>query len=141
VKKQGFLDQNRKVDIKEGQEEELTFRMQTFEGSMLQKARKHKTAKTIYGISTLAAAGAGAYFSISANALAGDYETAGTEAGSTYDKMEQHELYSYIAFGAAVPLAILTIVQRSRQKQAERKINVAAVPSVDGVLVGITWTF
>jgi hypothetical protein len=141
VKKQGFLDQNRKVDIKEGQEEELTFRMQTFEGSMLQKARRHKTAKTIYGISTLAAAGAGAYFSISANALAGDYETAGTEAGSTYDKMEQHELYSYIAFGAAVPLAILTIVQRSRQKQAERKINVAAVPSADGVFVGITWTF
>ncbi len=141
VKKQGFLDQSRKVEIKEGQEEELTFDMQTFEGSMLQKARKHKRAKTIYGVSTLAAAGAGAYYRLSANALAGNYETDNAEAGTTYDKMEQHELFSYIAFGAAVPLAILTIVQASRQKQAGRKINVAAVPAGEGILVGVTWKF
>ncbi|HPE58272.1 MAG TPA: PEGA domain-containing protein [Bacteroidales bacterium] len=141
LKKQGYLDLSKSIEIKEGKEEELVFNMQTFQGSMAQKARRHKTAKIIYGISALAAAGAGTYFALSANTLYGDYETAGTDASDIYNQMEQHRLYSFVAFGVAAPLAVLTIVKASQQRKAERKINIAALPVPDGMMVGLTWRF
>lgn len=141
VKKQGYLDLSKNIEIKEGKEEELIFDMQTFEGSMAQQARRHKNAKIYYGSAALVAAGLGTYFSISANTLASDYETATNDATDIYNKMEQHQLYSYISFGAAVPLAVLAIVQSSKQKQAERKMNISAVPMKDGMIVGMAWKF
>jgi hypothetical protein len=137
VKKPGYLDATRQLEILEGQEHEMVFNMQTFEGSMLQKARRHKTAKIIYGSATIAAAGAGAYFRYSAMTLADDYKTATTDANTIYNRYEQHDLYSYIAFGAAVPLGILTIVKASQQKKARRQANVAFVPVQGGGVLSL----
>ena len=137
VKKPGFLESTQSVQITEGRESELTYRLQTFEGSMLQKARRHKTAKIIYGSATIAAAGAGAYYRYSAMQLADDYKTATTDATAIYDKYERHDLYSYIAFGAAVPLGVMTIVKAVQQKKAQRQASVAFMPVQGGGMLSL----
>ena len=115
--------------------------MQTFDGSMMQKASKHKTAKILYGSATLAAIGTGAYFSYSAMKLAKEYNTATSDATAVYDKYEQHNLYSYIAFGTAIPLGVMTLVKMAQQKKVMKKMNLTVLPSNDGMMFYLAWNF
>ncbi len=109
---------------------------------MLQKAHRHKRAKLWYGGAALAAAGAGAYFQYSSIQLYDDYKAATTaEATSIYDRMEQHELISYVALGAAVPLGIMMLVKSVQQKRAQRSVELSAVPVKDGAVLGLTIKF
>ena len=141
IKKQGYLDVTQSAEVKEGREQDLLFNLQTFQGSMKQKANQYKTAKTLYGMATLAVVGTGAYFRYSAMMLGDEYKTATTNASSVYDKFEQHDLYSYIAIGAAVPLGVMTVVKMTQQKKAQRKMNLAVLPYVDGTMFYLSWKF
>jgi len=141
VKKQGYLETSKSVDVKEGREEEVVFDMQTFEGSMAQQVRRHKTKKVVFGTASLVALGTGGYFLQSANSLSDEYKIAGNDATKLFDDMEQHRVISYAAFGVAIPLAVIAIVQNSKQKQAERKINFSVVPTTDGMMAGVTLKF
>jgi len=141
VKKRGYLDASKTISIRQARQHELVFDMQTFEGSQLQQARRHKTAKILYGTAAFTAVGAGAYFQLSSMQLADDYKTATTDATEVYDRMEQHQLISYIAFGAAVPLGVMMFVQSFRQKQTERKVNLSALPVKDGAVFGLVIKF
>ena len=141
VRKDGYLDASRNVEVAEGIEQELIFEMQTFEGSLLHQARRHRSSKILWGLTTAAAAGAGAYFQYSSMTLADEYKTATTDATRVYDTMEQHQLYSYIAFGAAVPFAIVTLVKSSQQRSAQRQYRLLAMPAKDGAVVGLRYHF
>jgi len=127
--------------VLEGQEQELNFAMQTFRGSLQEQANKYKRAKIVYGLGTIAAAGAGAYFRYSTISLHNDYKTATTDATAIFDKMEQHDLYSWVSFGVAVPLGVLTIIKAVQQKNTERKITKAFMPTNDGVIFGLAINF
>ncbi len=141
IKKQGYLEVSQSIEVKENREQELVFNMQTFDGSMMQKASKHKTAKILYGSATLAAIGTGAYFSYSAMKLAKEYNTATSDATAVYDKYEQHNLYSYIAFGTAIPLGVMTLVKMAQQKKVMKKMNLTVLPSNDGMMFYLAWNF
>ncbi len=131
VVKDGFLEANETVEIREGLEHELTFTMQTFEGSMLQQVQRHKRSKRWYGTAALATAGAGAYFQYSTMQLADEYKTATSDATSIYNRYEQHQLISYVAFGVAVPLGVMMLVKSGQQRRLQREVDMAFVP-VDG---------
>jgi hypothetical protein len=141
VRKEGYLEAVQKVNVTEGIEQELFFDLQTFEGSMLQKARRHRGSKIFWGLTTGAAIGAGAYFQLSSIGLADEYNTATVDATSVYDTMEQQQLYSFIAFGAAVPLAIITIVKSSQQRSAMKQYRLTAMPARDGAMFGLRYQF
>ena len=141
VKKQGYLDASKTVEIKEGQQQELTFDLQTFKGSMNQKMKKYRNAKIIYGSATLLAAGAGTYFRLTANQLSKDYETTTTDATQIYGQWEDNNLYSYIAFGAAVPLGVMTIIKAVQQKKTKNKMDVAFIPLNNGAYFSLTYNF
>ncbi|MDX9847119.1 MAG: PEGA domain-containing protein [Tenuifilaceae bacterium] len=141
VKKSGFLDASQSVVVREGQEQELIFAMQTFSGSLQEQANRYKRAKIVYGLGTIAAAGAGAYFRYSTITLYDDYKVATTDATAIFDKMEQHDLYSWASFGVAVPLGVMTIVKAVQQKKSERKITTALLPTRDGALFGLAINF
>ncbi len=131
VKKDGYLDATQRVEIREGREEELLFEMMTFEGSKLQEIGRRRTAKVIYGSATLAAVTAGGYFRYSAMQLADEYPTATKDAEDIYNRMEQHDLFSYVAFGVAVPMGVMMLLKSSEQRRLQREVDMAFVP-VDG---------
>ena len=141
VTKNGYLDSSQTIDIEEGQEHELVFDMETFEGSLMQEAGRHRTAKRWYGTAALMAAGAGAYFQYSSMQLADDYQTATTDAADIFEKMEQHELISYVSLGAAIPLGVMMITRSVRQRRAEERIELSAVPLKEGVVFGLVVRF
>jgi hypothetical protein len=137
LRKSGYLDASRRVEIREGQQHDLAFQMQTFAGSLQQQANRQGRAKWLYGSATLLAAGAGGYFTWSAHNLGNDYKTATKDATTTYNQMEDHNLYSYIAFGTALPLGIMYMVKAGQQNNTKRRINVAAIPTDGGAVVGM----
>jgi len=137
IRKTGYLESTHKVDIREGQEQQLAVTLQTFSGSLQSQARKHKNMKILYGAGSLAAIATGGYFLYSANTLAQNYLTATTNATQTYNTMEQHFLYSYFSFGAAVPLTLMTIIKAAQQNKTTRKISMTAVPMGKGALVSV----
>ncbi len=141
VRKEGYLDAVQRIDVAEGIERELIFDMQTFEGSLLHQARRYRSSKILWGLTTAVAAGAGAWFQYSSVSLADDYKTATTDATTIYDTMEQHQLYSYIAFGVAVPLAIVTMVKSSQQRNTMRQYRLSAMPVRDGAVFGLSCQF
>ncbi len=133
VSKPGYLDQRRQVTVIEGQEQEVVLAMQTFEGSMLQQAHRYNKAKLFYGSMTLAALGSGGYFRYSTLKLADEYKTATTNATSIYDTMERHNLYTTISVAVAAPLAVMTVVKMIQHNKVRKRINVAVLPSQDGM--------
>lgn len=141
VKKSGYLDASQSVVVREGQEQELNFAMQTFSGSLQQQANRHKKGKMLFGAGTIAALGAGAYFRYSTISLHNDYKTATTDATAIFDKMEQHDLYSWASFGVAVPLGVMTIIKAVQQNNTERKITTALLPTRDGAMFGLAYNF
>ncbi len=142
VKKEGYLEVSETVEVIEGREHELNFTMQTFEGSMLHRAQRHKRAKLWYGGAALAAAGAGAYFKYSAMQLYNDYQAETTpDATNIYDRMEQHELISYVALGAAVPLGVIMLVKSVQQKRTQRNVEISAIPVNNGAVLGLIIKF
>ena len=141
IRKPGYLDESRTVGITEGRERELNLKMQTFQGSMLEQARNHRSAKIAYGTATLATVGAGIVFMLSANHFAEEYKTATTDATMLQDKIKLHDMISYVSFGAAVPLGIMTITRMARQKRAGREVNMAAFPTQEGMLFTFSLRF
>jgi len=141
VKKAGYLEASQSVVIKEGAEQELNFTMQTYQGSMLQTANRYKKRKLVWGAATVVAVGTGGYFRYSVSNLTNQYKTATTDATEIYDRLEQHDLFSYVAFGAAVPCAVMTIVKAAQQGKAKKKANLTLLPTKGGAVVGLAYTF
>lgn len=137
LRKTGYLDATRRVEVREGQQHDLDFQMQTFEGSLQQLAIRQERAKWLYGAGTMLAAGAGTYFMLSANGLADDYQTATKDASATYSQMKNHNLFAYISFGAAVPLGVMAIVKAVQQNNTQSRIEVAATPVEGGAIAGV----
>lgn len=141
VKKNGFLDASASFEVKEGITLPLKLDMQTYKGSITQDMLRQRNAKIFYGTLTLAAAGAGTYFRLSANQLAKEYETATTDATKIYGQWEDNNLYSYIAFGTAVPLGVMTIIKMAKQNKAKKKMDVALIPIPQGGSFMLTYNF
>lgn len=141
VKKAGYIDVSQAVTIRDGKEDVLNFSLISYQGSLIQKANRYKTAKIVYGTATAAAIGTGTYFLLSANKLNEEYKTATTDAGMIYDKMERHDLYSVIAYGAAVPFTVMTIIKATQQKRAKKKVSMAFIPLKDGFVFGMAYRF
>jgi len=137
LKKSGYTETTRRVDIAEGREQSVVFQMHTFAGSMQQKALSYRRAKQAYGMGTLAAAAAGGYFIYSSRNLADSYPLATTDATITYDRMKQHKMISYISFGAAVPLGVFYLVKAGQQRSTQRRVNFSALPAEGGAVVGV----
>lgn len=116
VKKAKYIDVSQTVKISEGKEEVFAVKMITFSGSQLQQAKKHRVAKVLYGTTSLVAAGAGAYFRYSVIDLTNDYKLATDNATDIYSKIDKHDLYSWVAFGAAVPLGVMSLIKSSQYK-------------------------
>ena len=141
VSKPDFLELTEEARISEDAELQLSFNLQTYKGSLQEKAHQLKKGKRIFGYTSLAAVGAGAYFRYSTISLQNDYKTATTDATAIFDKMERHDLYSWVSFGAAVPLGVIWIVKAAQQSKTERKIKTALVPTHDGVVFGMVVDF
>jgi hypothetical protein len=139
--KPNYLESTQEVVISEGKEHELVFNMKTYKGSLQEKATKYKRAKALYGTATLAAAGTGTYFLLTANKLHEDYKTATTNATEIYDKMERYDLYAYISYGVAVPLGVFTVIKHIQQRRTERKVLIAILPINDGLVFGMSYRF
>jgi hypothetical protein len=141
VRKDGYVEQERRINISEGKEETLMFDLQTYEGSMAQQIRQYKNAKMIYGAATLVSAAAGAYLLYSSDQLAKEYPTATTDATSIYDRMEQQQTLSYVAFGVAVPLGVMYLVKGAKLRKARNKVQLTAMPVEGGGVVGLLVSF
>jgi predicted HAD superfamily hydrolase len=141
VKKNSYRKARQSIEVRENQERELIFNLQSLEDSLAQQAKIYRDAKIIYGTGALLSACAGAYFMYSADQLAKKYPTATSDASEVYDQMEHLRTFSYVALGASVPLGIMYIVKASQQKRTSRKIDVALFPARDGALFYITYNF
>jgi hypothetical protein len=141
LKKSGFIDASQNVTVQEGRESTVNLNMTSFKGSLHQKAKRYKTAKILYGTAAVASLGTGTYYLLSANNLNEQYKTATTDAGLIYDRMERHDLYSMIAYGAAVPFTVMTIIKATQQKRAEKRVNMALIPLRDGFVFGMAYNF
>ncbi|MDD3568458.1 MAG: PEGA domain-containing protein [Bacteroidales bacterium] len=141
IKKTGYIDVSQKLIISEGKEELINLRLVSYQGSLIQKVNRYKTAKILYGTAAVASLGTGTYYLLSANNLNEQYKTATTDAGLIYDKMERHDLYSMIAYGAAVPFTVMTIIKATQQNRAEKKVNMALIPLRDGFVFGMAFSF
>ncbi|HNS30820.1 MAG TPA: PEGA domain-containing protein [Tenuifilaceae bacterium] len=141
LKKNRYLDASKTIEIREGVSQDIEMLLQPYKGSIPYMVRKHRNLKITYGIATVATLSAGTYLRLSANALGKEYKTATTNATEIYDKLNQHDLYSWISFGASVPLGIITIVHASKQKQMERKANFSFQPLNKGMLLGLNYSF
>lgn len=141
LRKEGYLDVTKQVEVREGQEAELLFEMLTIEGSTLEQARRRKTAKLLFGTATFVAAATGGYFQYSSMQLADEYSSATKDAARIYDRMEQHDLISYVAFGVAVPLGVMAIVRSVQQRNLERQVNLVAAPVHGGGVLSLRLKF
>lgn len=141
IKKTGYIDVSQKLIISEGKEELINLRLVSYQGSLIQKVNRYKTAKILYGTAAVTSLGTGTYYLLSANNLNEQYKTATTDAGLIYDKMERHDLYSMIAYGAAVPFTVMTIIKATQQNRAEKKVNMALIPLRDGFVFGMAFSF
>lgn len=137
VKKNGYLEATRTIEIREGQQHDVQIPLQTFAGSMQQKVARFKRSKILYGTGTLVALGAAGYLTWSSQRLVDDYSTATINATTIGNQAENHLLYSYVAYGVAVPLAVMWIVKGTQQRGTERRIDVTAAPVNQGAVVGV----
>lgn len=141
LKKSGFIDASQNVTVQEGQEAKVNLVMTSFKGSLQEKVSKYKTAKIVYGTAAVASIGTGTYFLLSANKLNEEYKSATTDAGLIYDRMERHDLYTIIAYGAAVPFTVMSVIKATQQKRAEKKVKMAFIPLHDGFIFGMAYNF
>lgn len=116
IKKTGYIDVSQNVSIAEGKEESLSLKLITYAGSQLQQAKKHRISKALYGTAAIAAAGTGAYYRYSVISLTNDYATATGNAADIYSKIDNHDLYSWVAFGTAIPLGVMSLVKSYQYK-------------------------
>jgi hypothetical protein len=139
IKKEGYIENTQSVVVREGIENELIFNLQTYHGSQIQLARRHKTYKMLLGAATIASTGIGGYYRLSVMNKARVYQDSKSDATQIYNRMKIHDLYSWIGFGVAVPLGIATLVKSGQQKKVERNIKMAIAPSTDGIILGVSF--
>lgn len=117
LKKSGFKNyKSTKINIIENKEQNLNALMKPTAIASLTAGKKHKIPKILYGTATLASAGAGVYFRYSTISLYNDYSIATTNATDIYNTVKKHEIYSWTAFGAAVPLGVMALVKSHQYK-------------------------
>lgn len=141
VEKQGFLEASKNVTVKEGENQKLTFRMQTYQGSLQQEYRKHQTRKWVWLGAAAASAGAGTYFYLSANQKYDEYKTATDDATRLHDQVETYDMIYPILYGISAACLVPAIISASKQGKVKRKMNVAVVPLEDGAVFTIAYRF
>jgi hypothetical protein len=114
------------------------------------KFRRKRGAKNFWMISTFLTAGAGAYLMYASEEFYNDYSLA-LDSNTAIDMRDNSELYEQIAmasFGAAVPMAIMTIVKAAQQNSAKKrwinhrtKMNFSTTTNGNGLAVGVQISF
>lgn len=141
IRKTGFREEYKSVEVIEDREHRLAFIMHPVSDFRISQINRHRNSKIAYGIGAMVSAGAGTYFLLSSFKLAEDYKSATTDATDIFNRMEQHQLISYVALGATVPLTIMTVVKSSHQNRAERILSVSAYPLQGGATFGLRYKF
>ncbi|MFH1009007.1 MAG: PEGA domain-containing protein [Candidatus Latescibacterota bacterium] len=118
-----YLDSSQRVSLAEREQKKLVFDMQTYTGSMLQKANRCRTRKWIGWVSGMALLGAGFYCDRTANGYYDDYQAAreiasAAEARENTERFEQYRDYSY--YVSVAPL-VYGIVSWARERHYEKK--------------------
>jgi len=102
-----YLDQTKKIYLKENDKKEILFKMQTYKGSILAQKNFYKKRMWFGVISSAVIAGGGLYFNISADAFYNEYTNA-TDPNICVDKRTQyknHQNYRNICYYTSlVPL-------------------------------------
>lgn len=114
------------------------------------KFKRKRGAKNFWMISTFVAAGAGAYLMYASEEFYNDYGLA-LDSNTAIDMRDNSELYEQLAlasFGAAVPMAIMTIVKAAQQNSAKKrwinhrtKMNFSTTTNGNGLAVGVQISF
>ncbi len=122
-----FLEQTKRVSLREGSQEKLVFELETYQGSMLAKRNKWSRSGWISCGATILAVGAGFLFNSMGEGYAGDYDKAeGTEAvNDAWDNMESSYNMRDACYYVSVVPAVYTIYSwikaGSYGKQIEKK--------------------
>ncbi len=137
LKKRGYLDAKQRVTVRENETTSVSLRMNTYAGSLQQDINRYRRAKIAYGAGTLAAIGTGTYFVISSDRKFLDYRDINdpVKANELFDQITLYDRLAVASFAVAVPLGVMTVVKAIQQGKAQRKLNVAAVPTGDGMMV------
>jgi hypothetical protein len=143
LKKKGYLENSKNISVEEGQNKSVTFQMQTYQGSLQQTFKKHKTAKILWGTSTVLLAGAGTYFKFAADGHYDDYNTAtnNQKAADLKEQVEQEDMISIALYGAAGAALIPTIIQAVKQGKARDKMQISAYPVENGAMFSMKINF
>ncbi|MBU2651391.1 MAG: PEGA domain-containing protein [Bacteroidetes bacterium] len=141
IEKQGFLEASKNVTVKEGENQKLTFQMQTYQGSLQQEYRKHKIRKWAWLGAAAASAGAGTYFYLSANQKYDEYKTATGDATKLHNQVETFDIIYPVLYGISAACLVPAIIYASKQGKVKRKMNVAVMPLQDGAVFSIAYTF
>lgn len=143
LKKRGYLDATQRVTVRENETTSISLRMNTYAGSLQQDVNRYRRAKLFYGAGTAAAIGAGTYFAVSSSRKFQDYRDINDPASAKelYDQISRNDMLAAASFAVAVPLGVMTVVKAIQQGKAQRKLNVAAVPTGDGMMVMVELKF
>ena len=141
VKKPGFLDAERNVTLREYDSQQLPITMQTFKGSLQQDLKRHRTQKLAWLGGSLACAGAGTYFMLSAKQKYEEYKTAGENASDLRKQIETYDILTPVFFGASAVCLVPCIIHAVRQKNVKKKMNVAVLPWNEGMILSMTYSF
>lgn len=141
LKKQNFLDLTKKITVKENANQTLKFQMQTYQGSLTQEYNKYKTMKFVWMGATIVSAGVGTYFYLASNKKYEEYKTATDNATELHEQVELYDTIYPIAFGVSIACLVPTIIYAVKQKKVKKKVNLALVPTDDGVLATVVVNF
>ena len=120
-----YLDSSQRVSLAEREQKKLVFNMQTYTGSMLQKANRWRTQKWIGFVSGFALLGAGFYCNVTANGYYDDYQAArdidgAVEARDNTERFDQYRNYSYYVSVAPLVYGMYSWIRQSSYQKRSR---------------------
>ncbi len=117
LKHRNFLDMTKQVSLKEGEREKLTFNMQTYSGSMLQKENKWKRNKRLSFMASVLIAGAGVYCNMQGDNYYEDFQAATTTdaADAAWDDCNNMYQYRDISYSVSIAPVVFGLYSWIRQ--------------------------
>ncbi len=122
LKHKGYLDLSKPVTLSEGDQKKITFNMQTYSGSMLQKENAWKRNKRFSFAASVLIAGAGIYCNYMGDQAYDDFQTAKTTNGAdnAWDKCNNMYGFRDISYSVSVAPLVFGVYSWIKQDKYQK---------------------
>lgn len=136
IKKEGFADFKKEVNIEKGDNQKIIAQMQTYQGSMQQKFNKYKKRKYYWLGASGAFLASGYFFNSKADNHYDSYlaSTSTSEATSLHNKVENNNRNSTISYGLSAAALIPVIINHLKQRDTASKLQVSGNTNKNSLL-------